>query len=186
MRQQLRFQAVVLMLVLATVAPISLRPAYAAPAQVVDQDAQAGLKALYASAPAAKALGAQAKAILVFPNIHKAAFVLGGQSGDGVMFKNGRIIGHYRVDGLLAGLEVGAQSFGYAMFFMSDAALETMRKAKGLEIGADPNIVIVDAGAAKELSTSTLQPDVYGYVFNQKGLMGGIALQGLKITETDR
>jgi hypothetical protein len=32
-----------------------------------------------------------------------------------------------------------------------------------------------------EVSTSTAQADVYGYVFNQKGLMGGIALQ---ITKT--
>jgi lipid-binding SYLF domain-containing protein len=72
------------------------------------------------------------------------------------------------------------------MFFMSDAALENMRTAKGFEIGADPNIVIVDAGAAKEISTSTVQADVYGYVFNQKGLMGGVAVQGLKISKTER
>ena len=184
MRHKLRFESLVLILVLATVA--GLRPAYAAPAQVVDEDAQAALKALYASSPGAKALGAKAQAILVFPSIHKAAFIVGAQSGDGVLFKNGSIIGHYRVDGLLAGLEAGAQSFGYAMFFMSDAALENLRKAKGFEIGADPNIVIVDAGAAKEVSTSTVQADVYGYVFNQKGLMGGIALQGSKISRVDR
>jgi lipid-binding SYLF domain-containing protein len=139
---------------------------------------------LYASAPAAKALGAQAKGILVFPYIHKAALVVGAQSGDGVMFRNGRIVGHYRVDGLLAGFEAGAQSYGYAMFFMTDAALQRMQTAKGFEIGTDPNIVIVDAGAAKDVSTSTVRADVYSYVFNQKGLMGGIALQGLKITKT--
>src|SRR6267142_6629768 len=127
MRKYLRFEAVVLTLILATMTLIGLRPAYAAPAQVLDQDAQAALGTLYASTPGAKALGAQAKAILVFPYIHKAALVVGAQSGDGVMFSNGRIVGHYRVDGLLAGLEAGAQSFGYAMFFMSDAALEKMR-----------------------------------------------------------
>jgi lipid-binding SYLF domain-containing protein len=184
MKQQLRFHAVVLTLVLATLASIGLRAAYAAPARVLDQDAQAALGTLYASTPGAKALGADAKGILVFPYIHKAALVVGAQSGDGVMFRNGRIVGHYRVDGLLAGLEAGAQSYGYAMFFMSDAARERMSTAKGFEIGADPNIVVVDAGAAKEVSTSTAQADVYGYVFNQKGLMGGIALQGLKITKT--
>jgi lipid-binding SYLF domain-containing protein len=186
MRHLLRIEALFLILILATVASLSLRPAYAAPAQVVDEDAQAALKALYASSPGAKALGAKARAILVFPSIHKAAFIVGAQSGDGVLFKDGSSIGHYRVDGLLAGLEAGAQSFGYAMFFMSDAALENLRKAKGFELGADPNIVIVDAGAAKEISTSTARADIYGYVFNQKGLMGGIALQGSKITRVDR
>jgi lipid-binding SYLF domain-containing protein len=34
------------------------------------------------------------------------------------------------------------------------------------------------------ISTTTLAADVYSYVFNQKGLMGGIALQGLKISQT--
>jgi lipid-binding SYLF domain-containing protein len=184
MRHKLRFEAFVLLL-LATIGLAGLRPAYAASAQL-DKDAQTALDALYAGSPAAKALGDKAQAILVFPSIHKAAVLVGAQSGDGAMFKDGSVVGHYRVDGLLAGLEAGAQSFGYAMFFMSDAALKTMVTAKGLEIGADPNIVIVDAGAAKEISTRTVQPDVYGYVFNQKGLMGGVALQGLKITRVDR
>ena len=71
-----------------------------------------------------------------------------------------------------------------ALFFMSDAALENMRNARGWEIGADPNVVFVDAGTGKDISTTTLQGDVYSYIFNQKGLMGGIALQGLKITRT--
>ncbi len=157
--------------------------AHAAPEKALDQDARAALNALYESSPAARALGEKAKGILVFPDIRKAAFILGAQSGHGVMFANGKVTGHYRADGVLAGLEAGAQSFAYVMFFMSDKALQNLRSTKGFEIGTDPNIVIVDAGAAKEISTSTTQADVYGYVFNQKGLMGGIALKGLKITK---
>ncbi len=182
----LNLRSIVLALVLATTALTGLRPAYAAPAPVVDHQAQAALDALYASSPAAKALGARAKAVLVFPDIRKAAFIIGAQGGDGVMFRNGKIAGHYSAGGVLAGLEAGAQSFAYAMFFMSDSALRNLHAAKGFEIGVDPNIVVVDAGAAKELSTTTGQADVYSYVFDQKGLMGGIALQGLKITRTDR
>jgi lipid-binding SYLF domain-containing protein len=161
----------------------SIGIAHAAPENALDQDARAALNALYESSPAAKALGEKAKGILVFPDIRKAAFIIGAQSGQGAMFANGKITGHYRADGVLAGLEAGAQSFAYVMFFMSDKALQNLRSTRGFEIGADPNIVIVDAGAAKEISTSTTQADVYGYVFNQKGLMGGIALQGLKITK---
>ena len=156
--------------------------AHAAPEQPLEQDARAALNALYESSPGAKALGEKAKGILVFPDIRKAAFIVGAQSGQGVMFANGKVSGHYRADGGLVGLEAGAQSFAYVMFFMSDSALRNLRSNKGFEIGADPNIVIVDAGAAKEISSTTAQADVYGYVFNQKGLMGGIALQGLKIT----
>jgi len=151
-----------------------------------ESEAKATLNALYESRPAAKALGAKAKAILVFPDVRKGGIILGGQSGEGVLLKNGKLAGRYRVDGLLVGLEVGAQSFAYTIFFMSDAAFEQMRATHGLEIGTDPNIVLVDSGAAKEVTTGTTQADVYAYVTNQKGLMGGISVQGLKFTEIER
>ena len=151
-----------------------------------EQEAKAALNSLYETSPAAKALGARAKGILVFPEIRKGGFILGGQFGHGVLLKNDKLVARYDVDGVLFGLEAGAQTFAYAVFFMTDAALEEMRAAHGLSIGADPNIVVVDAGNAKELTTANASADVYAYVFKQKGLMGGIALQGLKFTEIER
>ncbi len=163
----------------------SLGIAGAAAAQSLDKDAAAALDALYKTSPAAKALGEKAKGILVFPDIKKAAVLVGAQTGKGAMFADGKAVGHYRADGVLVGLEAGAQTFAYAMFFMSDKALQSLHDSKGFELGTDPNIVLVDAGAAKNISTATTQADVYGYVFGQKGIMGGIAVQGLKITQLD-
>jgi len=162
----------------------SVQPAFAA--QSRQQEAKATLNTLYETSPAARALGAKAKAILVFPEIRKGGLILGAQFGEGVLLKNDKIVARYEVDGLLVGVEAGAQKFAYAMFFMSDAALEQMRAAHGLEIGADPNIVVVDSGSAKQLTTGTAPADVYAYVFSQMGLMGGISLQGLKFTEIER
>lgn len=180
MKQLLKIHTVILMFL------ASMGFAHAAPVQPLDQDARAALNALYDSSPAAKALGEKAKGVLVFPKVHKAAIVLGGQSGEGAMFANGEIVGHYSVSGVLAGLELGAQSFSYAVFFMSDRALQNLHSSNGFELGADPNIVVVDSGAAKELSTTTANADVFAYVYNQKGLMGGVALQGLTIISLDR
>jgi lipid-binding SYLF domain-containing protein len=183
---KLNVRTLIVNLVLAVAALVALRPVYAASARAIDQQAQAALDSLYVSSPAAKALGANAKAVLVFPDIRKAAFIVGAQSGEGVLFRNAKATRHFRADGVLAGLEAGAQSYAYALFFMSDGALRNLRAAKGFQIGVDPNIVIIDAGAGKEISTTTAQADVYSYVFDQKGLMGGVALQGLKITRTKR
>src|SRR5882672_5232622 len=61
----------------------------------VDDDINAALQKLYASAPAAKRIGEQARGILVFPNIVKAGFIVGGQYGEGALMKEGRIVGHY-------------------------------------------------------------------------------------------
>lgn len=45
-----------------------------------------------------------------------------------------------------------------------------------------PTVVIVDAGVAKNLSTSTLKDDAYAFIFNQQGLMAGVSIEGTKIS----
>lgn len=160
--------------------------AAAAEEPLLEQDSKAALKLLYAGSPVAKALGDKAKAILVFPNIVKAGFVVGAQSGDGVLLMQGKTAGHYNTTAVSVGLQAGAQSFGYALFFMSDAVLKDFRNSKNFQIGVGPTIVVVDAGAAKDINTLTAKSDVYAMIFDQKGLMAGAGLQGSKITKINR
>jgi len=181
MHKALRISALFLSF-LAAAALVGARAAQAASAKDIDREASAALNALYAKAPGARALGEKAKAVIVFPSVYKAALIVGGQGGSGAMFQDGKIVGHYNIAGVVAGLEAGAQTYSYALFFMSDAALERLNTAKGFEIGLDPNIVVVNAGAGANLSTTTAHRDVYGYVYGTSGLMGGVSLQGLKIT----
>ena len=79
-------------------------------------------------------------------------------------------------------LQAGAQSFGYALFFLSESALEYLTNSKGWEIGVGPSITVVDEGLAKSMTTTTAKDDIYAFFFGQKGLMAGIGLQGSKIT----
>jgi len=66
---------------------------------------------------------------------------------------------------------------------MSDKLVGYLDKSDGWELGVGPSIVIVDKGKAKSLTTTTLKDDVYAFIFDQKGLMAGIGLQGSKITK---
>jgi len=66
---------------------------------------------------------------------------------------------------------------------MNDAALSYLDKSEGFEIGIGPSIVVVDAGVAKSLTSTTITQDVYAFIFDQKGLMAGIGIQGSKITK---
>jgi lipid-binding SYLF domain-containing protein len=66
---------------------------------------------------------------------------------------------------------------------MDDASLRYLEKSEGWEIGTGPSVVILDKGFAKNLSSTTLRKGVYAFIFDQKGLMAGIGLQGSKITE---
>ena len=56
-------------------------------------------------------------------------------------------------------------------------------RSGGWEVGVGPSIVVVDAGAAKSLTTTTGKDDVYAFIFSQKGLMAGLGIQGSKITK---
>ena len=141
---------------------------------------------LYETMPRAKALGEQAKGILVFPSVGRAGFLVGVQYGEGVLFRGDNIVGYYNVAGASYGLQAGAQVFAYAMFFMTDAALEYLGKSEGFEVGVGPSVVVVDAGKAKTLTTTTARDDIYAFIFGQKGLMGGLGIQGSKISKLGR
>ena len=149
----------------------------------LEQDARAALRSLYAQSPTAKSLGNKAKGILVFPKVTKAGFIVGGQGGDGVLLMKNKVADRYQTAAVSVGLQAGAQSFGYVLFFMSDAVLNDFRNSSGFEIGVGPNIVVIDAGAAKDINTLTAKSDVYAMIFGQKGLMAGVGLQGTKITK---
>lgn len=156
--------------------------AQGAAAAQINRDANKALQKLYAATPAAKELGRKAKAVLVFPSIKKGGFIVGGQYGEGVLQKNGKPAGYYNTVSASYGLQAGIQKFGYALFFMKNDALQYLNKSDGWELGSAPNIVIVDKGAARGLSTTTVHSDIYAFFFEQKGLMAGIGLQGTKIT----
>ena len=161
-------------------------PAAAASGAEISRDASAALAALYRSQPAAKALGQRAKGILVFPHMLKAGFMFGGQIGEGALFKNGKTVAYYNSVAASYGLQVGAQKFGYALFFMNDAALKQLDATKGFELGVGPSIVVLDAGAAKSFTSNTATSDVYAFIFSQKGLMAGLGIQGSKITKISK
>ena len=83
------------------------------------------------------------------------------------------------------GLQAGAQTYGYALFFMNAKALQELDKANGFEVGVGPTVVLIDEGKAKNMTTTTMNDDIYAFVFGQKGLMAGIGIQGNKISKTD-
>ena len=169
-------------LVTAAVVGFCAGPVLAASAKEIDQEVTAALTTLYASTPGAKTLAEKAKGILVFPDIVKAGFIIGGQFGDGALRRGGKTVGYYRTVAVSYGYQAGVQSFGYALLFMDEASLGYLDTSDGWELGVGPSIVIVDEGMGKTLSTTTAQSGVYAFIFGQKGLMAGVGVQGSKIT----
>jgi lipid-binding SYLF domain-containing protein len=97
--------------------------------------------------------------------------------------KGGKTVGYYRSLAASYGFQAGAQAFGYVLFFMDDASLKYLDNSAGWELGTGPSLVVIDKGFGKDLSTTTLQKGVYAFIFDQKGLMGGVGIKGSKITK---
>lgn len=181
-----RIVATTFILAMAAVALMSPRPAMAASAAEIDREVDAALQQLYSSEPGSRELAARAKAILVFPSVVKAGFLVGAQHDEGALRMGGKTVGYYRIVAASYGFQAGVQSFGYAMFLMTDAAVSYLDKSAGWEIGVGPSIVVLDVGKAKTLTTTTVQDDVYAFIFGQQGLMAGAGVQGSKITKISK
>lgn len=175
-----------LLVAVAVVSMTVLNQASAATAEDLDRDSQQALQTLYKAEPIAETLSRTAKAVLVFPNIIKAGLVFGGSYGEGEMIKGSQVVDYYNSVTGSWGAQAGAQSYGYAVFLMTDDAVRYVETTKGWELGVGPTVVVVDEGAAKNLSTSSLQDDAYAFIFDQQGLMAGVSVEGTKISRIER
>jgi lipid-binding SYLF domain-containing protein len=154
--------------------------------QDIDSQSQQALNKLTSDNSAARAIAGQSRAVLIFPSIVKAGLGVGGAFGEGQMRKGGVVTDYYSTFTGSWGLQAGAQKYGYAVFLMNNDAVKYVEDSDGWEIGVGPTVVLVNAGIAENLSTSTLKEDAYAFIFDQKGLMAGVSIEGTKITKLEK
>jgi lipid-binding SYLF domain-containing protein len=124
-----------------------------------------------------------AKGALVMPNITKAGFVVGGKYGQGALQVGGKTIDYYSLTEGSVGWQIGAEKYDMVILFMTDEALKKFRSSEGWEAGVDAEVTVIDVGADVSVETLRSQHPVAGFVFNQKGLMGGVSVKGAKFTK---
>lgn len=157
--------------------------ANAATAQQLQTEGRAALENLYAANPKTRELGQKAYAMLVFPTVVRAGLLMAGfERGDGVLFVKGQVDGYYNTTSACPGLQAGAQTYSYVLFFMTPEDLQSLKKSGGLNLGAAPGLTVADKGVAGGASLYTLQ-GIKAFVFGQKGLMANIGLKATKISQ---
>ena len=124
-----------------------------------------------------------AKGVLVMPNITKAGFVIGGKYGQGALLVGGKTAGYYSLAEGSVGWQIGAQQYDMVILFMTDEALKRFRSSEGWEAGVDAEVTIIEVGADVSVETLRSQHPVIGFIFDQKGLMGGVSIKGAKFTK---
>ncbi len=127
----------------------------------------------------------KAKAVLVFPDVVKGGFIVGGEYGKGSLRQGGNTLGYYSIASASFGLQIGAQAYGIVMVFLTDDALAKFRDSKGWEAGVDGSVAAAEWGAGKDINTQNYPDPIVGFVLDNKGLMAGITLEGSKISKID-
>lgn len=158
----------------------------AASAVEIDAKADSALKMFYEKVGPAKELSAKAKGILIFPDVIKAGFGIGGEYGEGALRINGKTVEYYNTAAASIGLQLGAQEKAVILLFLDGKALDDFRKSDGWEAGVDGSVAVVEWGAGGSVDTSNIKDPIIGFVFGNKGLMFNLTLEGSKMSKIKR
>src|SRR3982751_4244513 len=126
-----------------------------------------------------------AEAIAVFPGVIKAAFLVGGRGGQGVISR--RVKGgwsapaFFNLGGGSFGAQIGAQKTDYVLLIMNEEGLKGLLKDK-FEMGGEVSVAAGPVGRTAAATTNaTLDAGILSYS-RTRGAFIGAALKGGTIT----
>ena len=129
----------------------------------------------------------QAKAILIFPTLIKAGFLIGGRYGEGVASMRAKKNGAFgpptflTQTGLSFGFQVGAEAVDLVLLVMTKRGLESLLKDE-LTLGVDAAVSAGPIGRHAEAAIDIgMQGEIYSYS-RGKGAFAGVSLKGAVIS----
>ncbi len=127
----------------------------------------------------------KARGVLVFPHVYQAGFILGGEFGRGALLENAKTTGYYRLISGSAGWQIGGQRKSLIIAFMTNESLNRFKQSEGWDVGADASVALFAEGLEERVSATHLEQPILVFVVDQRGLMAGASLKGLKISRLD-
>jgi lipid-binding SYLF domain-containing protein len=127
----------------------------AASAQTDDQqevidDAVKAKKVFMASNKNLPELFGKAAGYVIFPNVGKGAYIIGGAAGNGAVYEKGKLVGMATLRQLDIGLQLGGQAFRQAILFQTKRELEHFKKGN-YELSGTASAVMIEVGKAKSI-----------------------------------
>lgn len=131
----------------------------------------------------------RAKALMIFPELVKGGFIIGGEGGSGVLVVRDANHGwsfpaFYTLAAGSLGLQIGGQVSEVVLTIMSDKAIDAVIDNQ-MKLGGDVSMAAGPLGKGVEAATTTnLEADVYSFA-KTAGLFGGVSLEGAGILKRD-
>jgi lipid-binding SYLF domain-containing protein len=156
--------------------------AHAEAAKVIDAKADVAIEKFKKLVKGGDVFLSKVKGYLVFPTVYKGGFVVGGEYGEGVLRVDGKSVAYYNIASASVGFQIGAQKTSYIFAFADQYALDRFMKSDGWEAGVDGSIAVAKWGQGIDISSISFEKPIYAFVFDNKGLMANISLEGTKFT----
>ncbi|HRZ87751.1 MAG TPA: YSC84-related protein [bacterium] len=177
-----------MLFIMAAVLAVSMagaREVFAASAQEIDRSVDETI-AQFEAITGAKEVIKNAKGILVFPVVFKGGFVFGGEYGEGALRVAGKTAGYYNTAAASFGFQLGGQKKTIILAFMRQEALDSFRNSSGWKVGVDASVAVIAVGAGGAIDSANINQPIVAFIFDQKGLMYNLTLEGAKITKMAR
>ncbi len=177
----------VLLPALLTTVLLLLPPALRADTRAaIDSGSQEALDKLRAHSSHAGELLEKAAGVLVFPDVVKMGFGVGGEYGEGSLMVKDKPTSYFVTAGASFGLQIGAQVKSEVILFMTEDALRQFQNSRGWKVGLDGSVALLNLGAGGSVDTTNIREPVVGFIFSNEGLMYNLTLEGSKITRIAR
>jgi lipid-binding SYLF domain-containing protein len=149
--------------------------------QQIDARVDATREYLFSRYPGTRDLAARASGVLYMPLVTEAGLGFGGAYGRGALRIRDVTVDYYSAAKASFGLQIGAQQYAHALFFMTEEALTTFRQGPGWAAGAELKYATPEEGGSLGKETTEIDT-VIALVFGQQGLIAGASLSGVKYT----
>lgn len=114
---------------------------------------------------------------VIFPNVGKGGFGVGGAGGNGVAYEKGNMIGYAKLSQVTVGFQAGGQAYREVVFFKTAKDLERFKDNK-IEFSAQVSAVAAAAGASAD---AKYVEGVMVFTMQKKGLMYEASVGGQKL-----
>lgn len=160
--------------------------AEAASKSKIDRRVNEALAEFRAKVRGSDAVLARAHGVLVFPKITKGGFGVGAEYGEGSLRIGGKTAGYYSTASGSIGFQIGLQGRRQILVFLDKEALTKFRNSENWKVGVDGSVTVITVGAGGEVDSQTINQPVVAFIFDSKGLMYNLSLEGSKISRIHR
>ena len=124
--------------------------------------------------PKTAELFSTSKGYAIFPNVGKGAYIIGGASGNGTVYENGRLVGYADLKQVDVGLQIGGKAFVEVLFFQTQSALDDFKDGS-YQMSGNVSAVILEEGASKDVEFDN---GIAVVTMPKAGAMAGISVGG--------